>query len=349
MTHIAPFPRLCLAASGGGHIRQLLDLEDFWSAYDYFFVTEDTALGRSIAQRHDVEFVPHFAIGQAKLGAPLLMLGRAWKSLWRSFAIIRRRRPEFVVTTGAGSQVFIVLWGRLFGARIVLVDSFARFEKPSAFAHLVGPLAHRRIAQSAKAARNWSSASVCDPLCVLDTPSPEKAPLLFATVGATLPFERLTRLVLEAKIEGDINEEVVLQVGLGADAYEPVEGVKFVDSLPFDQVQELLQRARIVVCHGGTGSLITALRAHCRTIVVPRSYELGEHYDNHQEEIASSFAQRGLVMLARDSRQFRKALRAAPDFNVTPVTTDYRQLIDELRRFVNPIEEERASAPRRSH
>jgi hypothetical protein len=28
--------RVCLAASGGGHIRQLLDLEKVWERHDYF-------------------------------------------------------------------------------------------------------------------------------------------------------------------------------------------------------------------------------------------------------------------------------------------------------------------------
>ena len=69
--------KICLAASGGGHVRQLLDLRPVWSEQDYFFVTEDTALGSALASDHPTHFVPHFAWGQAKLGAPFRMLGRA--------------------------------------------------------------------------------------------------------------------------------------------------------------------------------------------------------------------------------------------------------------------------------
>ena len=53
--------RVALAGSGGGHVRQLLDLERVWSNFEAFFVTEDTPLGRSIAERHTAHFVPHFA------------------------------------------------------------------------------------------------------------------------------------------------------------------------------------------------------------------------------------------------------------------------------------------------
>ena len=69
-----PGLRVCLAGSGGGHVRQLLDLETVWSKYDHFIVSEVSALSRSLASSHPVFFVSHFAYGQAKLGTPFRML-----------------------------------------------------------------------------------------------------------------------------------------------------------------------------------------------------------------------------------------------------------------------------------
>src|SRR3546814_21031373 len=65
--------KICLAGSGGGHVRQLLDLEPAWRGHDAFFVTEDTALGESLAEHYRCLFVPHVAMGQARLGAPFRM------------------------------------------------------------------------------------------------------------------------------------------------------------------------------------------------------------------------------------------------------------------------------------
>src|SRR3546814_5417597 len=62
--------KICLAGSGGGHVRQLLDLEPAWRGHDAFFITEDTALGESLAEHYRCLFVPHVAMGQARLGAP---------------------------------------------------------------------------------------------------------------------------------------------------------------------------------------------------------------------------------------------------------------------------------------
>ena len=122
----APGPRrlkLCLAASGGGHVRQLLDLEPVWSQHDYFFVTEPTALGESLAAKHRSYFLPHFAWGQAKQGSPLRMLAGACRSLVAAWKVMWRERPDVVISTGAGAVIFPVLLGRLLGARVVVVDS----------------------------------------------------------------------------------------------------------------------------------------------------------------------------------------------------------------------------------
>ena len=35
-----------------------------------------------------------------------------------------------IISTGAGAVYFLILWGRLAGACVVVIESFARFEKP---------------------------------------------------------------------------------------------------------------------------------------------------------------------------------------------------------------------------
>lgn len=329
-------PHICLVGSGGGHVRQLLDLEPFWRDRSYFFVTEDTALGRTLGEKHTVYFVDHVALGQAKLGAPLRMLAGAVRSLFKSLKIVWREKPDLVITTGAGSCLFTVFWARLRGARIILIDSFARFDGPSAFARLAGPLAHIRIAQSAASAEKWPGALCFDPFERIDEPAPEKRPLLFATVGATLPFDRLVKTVADAKASGAIGERVVLQVGEGG--FQPrLDDVEVHETLPFDRVLELLKEADIVVCHGGTGSLITALREGCRTIVLPRTFARGEHYDDHQVEIARAFAQRGLVSVVEDGPEFEEKLAEARMRPRVRATTNPRKLIAFLDEQVEPL------------
>lgn len=325
-------PLICLAASGGGHVRQILDLEPFWSKARYFFVTENTALGQYVADQHDTIFLPHFALGQARLGSPFRMAVTALKSFFRCAAIIWKRRPDVVLTTGAGAMFFIVVWGRLLGAKIILIDSFARFDTPSTFARITGFFAHVRISQSPTAGALWRGAHVFDPFRRLGNSRPKKAPLLFATVGATLPFDRLVELVTGAKSAGLIPEHVVMQTG--TKVHKNNADIETVESLPFKDLNHLLQEADIVVCHGGTGSIITALREGCRIIAVPRIFERGEHYDNHQQEIVQAFAERGLLTIANTPEEFAAALTTVRAKEPVCATTDPAALIAFLNGYV---------------
>lgn len=304
-------PLICLSAAGGGHFRQLLDIEPLWSRYPHFFVTENSVLTRALSDREDIEYVPHFALGQMRIGKGLAMMRAASSSCLTSLGIIWRRRPDIVITTGSGSQFFILLWARLFGAKIVLLDSFARFHAPSKFARLAGPLAHLKIAQSEESARKWRGSRAFDLLEVEPTEPQLKERLLFATVGATLPFPRLENAITELKNTGRLPEHVILQVGRSQQEHPQIDGLQIVGDVPFGELQTLLQRADLVVCHAGTGSILTALAKCCGVIAIPRSVKMGDHYDNHQDEIASVFAGRGLIRTAHDTESLFEAVKEA--------------------------------------
>lgn len=334
---VATAMKLCLAGSGGGHVRQLLDLEPVWSQYDHFFVSEDTALTRSIAQKSRTHFVPHFALGQARLGSPLRMAWGAIKNFVESGRIMMRERPDVLISTGAGAVFFPTLWARLLGARVVIVESFARFQHPSVFARLTAPFAHHKVVQSAALAHHWPDAAVFDPLRMLETPRPQKKPLLFATVGAILPFDRLVNMVGDLKASGAISEDVVIQTG--ANGARPSGAVTH-ETLSFDDMQAFLKDADIVVCHGGTGSIITALRQGCRVIAVPRLFSHGEVYDDHQAEITKAFAERGLLTVANTKEELAAALAEVRVKSPISATSEPKELIAYLDKLLS----ERAQA-----
>lgn len=329
-------PKLCLAASGGGHVRQLLDLQDVWASHDLFFVTEPTALGESIASKYPTHFVEHFAWGQARLGKWWAMIRSAAANVRQAIGIIRRERPDIIVTTGAGSMAPLLVLGRMTGANIVLIDSFARFDSPSLFARLAGRLAHVRISQSARSGAKWRGALVFDPFVELDTARPPKRALAFATVGATLAFPRLVDWVEDARCEGHLPPDLIVQTGTGGRAIADAECH---EGLSFDRVGQILDEANIVVCHGGTGSIITALQRGCHVIVIPREFRLGEHYDDHQSEIAIAFEQRGLLQVARDYPGFVAALKAIESRTPRMATTDPQALAEWLATYIAKMPE----------
>ncbi len=314
--------RICLAASGGGHLRQLLDLEPVWAAQDHFFLTEDTALGQSIARDHRSHFLTHVALGQARLGHPVQMMRAALRNFAQSVRAIWNEKPNLIISTGAGAVFFACLLAKIRGARFILIDSFARFDRPSVFARLARPLADVTIVQSPALKAHWPKALLFDPFRRLDAPPPPKEDVIFVTVGATLGFDRMVEEVATLKRAGRIPERILFQIGSGVRPVDLPDDVEIVRDLPFDQVQDVLRRARIVITHGGTGSLITALRAGCNVIAMPRSFARKEHYDDHQSEITGAFAARGLILPAHNAQELAAALDVARVRTPTLATTD---------------------------
>jgi UDP-N-acetylglucosamine--N-acetylmuramyl-(pentapeptide) pyrophosphoryl-undecaprenol N-acetylglucosamine transferase len=329
--------RLCLAGSGGGHLRQLLDLEPVWASHDHAFVTEASAIADDLAASHRLYRVRHFAAGQARLGKPFVMLWAAAINLCQSLRIALIERPDVVISTGAGAMFWTVLFTRMLGAKFILIDSFARFEAPSKFARIAKVLASQTIVQSPALKDHWPDALLFDPLRLLDTSRPEKQSLLLATVGATLAFDRMSEALAALKASGTISERVVLQTGERSAVTAQAHGrmdLRIAESLPFAEMQALLRDADIVICHGGTGSFITALRQGCRVIAMPRLFERGEHYDNHQFEIAEAFAARGLVEVALEASDLPAAIARAKAKAPVLATTDPKALIDWLNGYL---------------
>ena len=321
-------PRICLAASGGGHLRQLLDLEPVWSRYDHFFVTEPSAIGDDLKANHRLFEVSHYAAGQAQIGKGAAMLRGAFSNLVQSLCIVWKERPDIVISTGAGAMFWVVLFSRIFGAKFILIESFARFDAPSKFARLSRPLANHTIVQSAALKRRWPHALLFDPLKLVKGKRPQKQPLTLATVGATLPFDRMSESVLALHKSGGLKGDLILQTGIGS-SVKPVSksGLRIVGTLPFAEMQMILTQAERVICHGGTGSFITALRQGCRVIAMPRLFERGEHYDNHQFEISTAFAERGLVEVALEALDLSAAVARADAKEPQMATTDPAALI----------------------
>jgi UDP-N-acetylglucosamine transferase subunit ALG13 len=70
--------------------------------------------------------------------------------------------------------------------------------------------------------------------------------------------------------------------------------------VPFEQLGELVGRARVVVAHAGVGSiLLCASKGHV-PIVVPRLARFDEAVDDHQVFLARRLAALGAVVWAED-------------------------------------------------
>lgn len=117
--------------------------------------------------------------------------------------------------------------------------------------------------------------------------------------------------------------------------FNVVEGLERVSEIPYGELQSVLDRANLVVCHAGTGSIITALSKGCAVVAVPRTLAHGDHYDDHQVEIASVIASRGLVETGGDAQSIAAALDRARTMPRHRVRMNHRRLIGFLDQAID--------------
>lgn len=121
-----------LVCSAGGHLLQLFMLREAWRGLSVAWVTLDREDARSLLARESVVF----AHGPTTRNIPNLL-----RNLRLALGLVRRTRPRAIVTTGAGLAVPFAWIGRLFGAKVVYIESFTRIERPSLSCRLVRPVA----------------------------------------------------------------------------------------------------------------------------------------------------------------------------------------------------------------
>jgi beta-1,4-N-acetylglucosaminyltransferase len=149
---------LLLVCSSGGHLHQLVALRPAWDGFSRVWVTFDRSDARSLLRD---ERVVH-AYGPTNRNIPNLL-----RNLVLAARVLAKERPRVILTTGAGVAVPFAWVGRLFGARVVYVESATRIDTPSLTLKLVRPVATRLYVQWPELQERLPSAryrgSVLDP------------------------------------------------------------------------------------------------------------------------------------------------------------------------------------------
>lgn len=131
--------------------------------------------------------------------------------------------------------------------------------------------------------------------------------MIFVTVGThEQPFNRLVKCVDDLKKDGIITEEVIIQTGYST--YEP-KYCKWQKLFPYQEMLQLVDKARIVITHGGPSSFIMPLQIGKTPIVVPRKHEFHEHVNDHQVSFSKAVAVRmGTIILVEDMDKLRETI-----------------------------------------
>jgi len=124
--------RVCLAASAGGHITQLLRLSESWKGYEVFCVTTTAVVTKKLG-----DYARVYVVGECNREHPLRVLRVLMKCITVAFG----ERPDVVISTGAAAGCIMCFLCKLCGAKVIWLDSITNVEKMSLSGRMV-----RRIA-----------------------------------------------------------------------------------------------------------------------------------------------------------------------------------------------------------
>ena len=114
--------KVLFISSTGGHLSEMMMLKSMFSKYDYYIITEKTKSNMKLKDKYKNK-VNYLIYGTKDhmLTYPFKLLANCFKSLYYYIKI----RPDFIVTTGVHTAAPMCCLGKMFGSRIIYIETFA--------------------------------------------------------------------------------------------------------------------------------------------------------------------------------------------------------------------------------
>ena len=141
--------KICLVGSSGGHLAHLNMLKPFWKDEERFWVTFDKEDARSILKDEKM-YSCHFPTNRS--------LKNLIKNTFLAIKVLKKEKPDVIISSGAAVAVPFFYIGKLFGAKTVYIEVFDRIDKPTVTGKLVYPVTDKFIVQWEEMKKVYSKA-----------------------------------------------------------------------------------------------------------------------------------------------------------------------------------------------
>jgi len=135
--------RVLFISSTGGHLSELLQLKPLIEEYDSYIITEKTKSNLSLKNKFNHVF--YLVYGTKKnLFTYFFIFGF---NILKSFYYFIKIRPRVVVTTGTHTAVPMCYIAKLFGSKVIFIETFANSKTKTVAGRIVYPIADTFIVQ----------------------------------------------------------------------------------------------------------------------------------------------------------------------------------------------------------
>jgi UDP-N-acetylglucosamine--N-acetylmuramyl-(pentapeptide) pyrophosphoryl-undecaprenol N-acetylglucosamine transferase len=303
--------KICLAANSGGHLNQLLQLQRMLKGHKYLYVTDKNDFSKELARHEKVHFVEKFVLKQClknmSFSGPL-------RNFWQSYRVIKREQPDVIITTGAGTAFGSCLVGRLLGKKVIFIESIARCRNASTFGKIISLISNVVFVQWRRMLNEYPRAAYAGIIFDFSnvTVDDQKTNRIFVTTGTyELQFDRVLVALDSLKRKGALDADIVAQIGHSTYRAQHYKTFRFA---PQNEIHDWVNNSELVICHGGSGSIMDALVRGKRVIAIPRLPVFGEYFDDHQLEIVGELERLGLILAVYDMAHLGRVIAEAESF-----------------------------------
>ncbi len=145
------------------------------------------------------------------------------------------------------------------------------------------------------------------------------------------PFDRILKAISKEKEKKNIRDRVVAQIGCTNFEDESIETFDFASK---EKIEELIDKARIVITHGGVGVITECINKGKKVIVVPRLKKYNEHANDHQLQITKEFASKGYILPLYDVKNLSKVLNEIKNFKPVKYQSNSENFKNKIKEYI---------------
>lgn len=139
-----PKRKVLFIASTGGHLNELMQLKTLFKKYDYHIVTENTKVDKSLKNKYGNK-MSFLIYGTKKY--PISYIFKFIANCFISLYYFFKYQPEVIVTTGTHTAVPMCYIAKIFGSKVIFIETFANRTSGTVAGKLVYPIADTFVVQ----------------------------------------------------------------------------------------------------------------------------------------------------------------------------------------------------------
>lgn len=159
--------------------------------------------------------------------------------------------------------------------------------------------------------------------------------MIFVILGTQdKKFPRLLKAIQKKINEGKISPEEEIIVQAGSTEFESND-MKIFDYISVNEFEECIDKADLIICHAGVGTILTALKKNKKIIAAARLKEFGEHVNDHQLQILENFKKKGYILELEDFDKLDVLIEQAKSFTPAKFKSNKRFFLSQLEKEIN--------------